>query len=101
MKGFYFFEMQDEKPIAQGRVGAQLNQDHIFVQYDGPRSFGRVITISQLTRFALFKTTEEMTAFLNPPLPYAAPPAPLAEPGVPVGTSNEKPVDTDKAPGAE
>lgn len=77
MKGMYFIEMgvRDgvEKPVAQGRVGAQLNADHVFIHYDAPRSFGRVVPISALTAFALFANQEEMKAFVAPSVPAGTP----------------------------
>lgn len=87
MKGMYFVEMAvvegRERPVAQGRVGAQLNSDHVFVHYDAPRRFGRVLAVAQLTAFALFQTQEDLNEFVNPPPPAS----------VPAGTPVEKTVD--------
>src|SRR6185369_2021268 len=71
VKGMYFVEMQQGSeraiPVAQGRVGPQINQDYVFVQYDLPRKFSRTVNMAVITNFALFKTVEEMQAFLSPP----------------------------------
>ena len=67
MKGFYFVEMLENKPVATGRVGPQINADYVFVQYDQPRKFARTVSMAIFSNFALFKTLEDMAAFLAPP----------------------------------
>jgi hypothetical protein len=74
----YFVEIQDNQPVASGRVGPQINQDYVFVQYDSPRKFARTVNMAQFNSFALFKTPEELQAFVSPPKPV-----------VPAGTPEE------------
>ena len=66
MKGMYFVEMHENKAVASGRVGPQINTDYVFVQYDHPRKYARVVSMPIFSNFALFKTPEEMAAFLAP-----------------------------------
>lgn len=87
MKGMYFVEIQENQPVASGRVGPQINSDYVFVQYDSPRKFARTVNMAQFNAFALFKTAEELQAFVNPPKPVVVPA------GTPIEEKVQPPID--------
>lgn len=87
MKGMYFVEMQENRPIASGRVGPQINSDYVFVHYDQPRKYARTVNMAVFTNFALFQNVEDMQAFAAPPV-------------VPTGTPDKK-VDSESEAGAK
>jgi len=74
MKGMYFVEILENKPVAQGRVGPQINQDYVFVHYDRPHKYARTVSMAVFSNFALFQTIEDMNAFLAPSVPAGTPP---------------------------
>lgn len=90
MKATPFLFIEDNEVKGYGTISPKPigSGDFWLVQFDGPgKRYGKILPTAELTRFTVFASQEDLTAFMAPP------PAP---PEVPSSVSSEEDEETAK-----